>query len=86
MFVRPPASGRASAIVVAVVVVIEPGGGKPGLGQARRPEPRRRFAILEHAAAEKLQDLREEIQEHMPFHHHRSEEKKRVAKREGDGD
>lgn len=45
-----------------------------------------RLQELEHAAAEKLQDLREEIQEHMPFHHHRSEEKKRVAKREGDGD
>lgn len=44
-----------------------------------------RLQELEHAAAEKLQDLREEIQEHMPFHH-RSEEKKRVAKREGDGD
>ena len=44
-----------------------------------------RLQELEHAAAEKLQDLREEIQEHIPFTH-RSEEKKRVAKREGDGD
>ena len=44
-----------------------------------------RVRELEHAAAEKLQDLREEIQEHIPFSH-RGEEKKRVAKREGDGD
>lgn len=44
-----------------------------------------RLQELEHAAAEKLQDLREEIQEHIPFTH-RGEEKKRVAKREGDGD
>ena len=44
-----------------------------------------RLQELEHAAAEKLHDLREEIQEHIPFTH-RSEEKKRVAKREGDGD
>jgi len=40
---------------------------------------------LEQAAAEKLQDLREESQEHIPFSH-RGEEKKRIAKREGDGD
>src|SRR4026208_224997 len=44
-----------------------------------------RLKELEHAAAEKLQDLREEIQEHIPFSH-RGEEKKRIAKREGDGD
>jgi membrane protein DedA with SNARE-associated domain len=44
-----------------------------------------RVRELEHAAAEKLHDLREEIQEHIPFSH-RGEEKKRVAKREGDGD
>ncbi|HSK63337.1 MAG TPA: hypothetical protein VK893_05840, partial [Pyrinomonadaceae bacterium] len=51
-----------------------------------------RLQELEHAAAEKLHDLREEIhdlreeiQEHIPFTHHR-DEKKRVAKREGDGD
>ncbi len=44
-----------------------------------------RLQELEHAAAEKLHDLREEIQEHIPFTH-RGEEKKRVAKREGDGD
>ena len=43
-----------------------------------------RLQELEHAAAEKLQDLREEIQEQIPFTHR--EEKKRVAKREGDGD
>lgn len=45
-----------------------------------------RLQELEHAAAEKLQDLREEIQEHIPFTHHRGEEKKRAVKREGDGD
>ena len=44
-----------------------------------------RVRELEHVAAEKLHDLREEIQEHIPFSH-RGEEKKRVAKREGDGD
>lgn len=44
-----------------------------------------RLQELEHAAAEKLHDLREEIQEHIPFTHHR-DEKKRVAKHEGDGD
>jgi uncharacterized membrane protein len=43
-----------------------------------------RLQELEHAAAEKLQDLREEIQDHIPFTHR--DEKKRVAKREGDGD
>ena len=43
-----------------------------------------RLQELEHAAAEKLHDLKEEIQEHNPFH--RSEEKKRAVKREGDGD
>src|SRR5262245_27584623 len=42
-----------------------------------------RLQELEHAATEKLQDLREEIQEHIPFkQHHRSEHKKR----ESDGD
>jgi hypothetical protein len=45
-----------------------------------------RLQELEHAAAEKLHDLREEFQEHIPFKQHRSEQKKRVAKREGDGD
>lgn len=45
-----------------------------------------RFQEFEHAAAEKLQDLRQEFQEHMPFKPHRTEEKKRIAKREGDGD
>ncbi|HEU4795303.1 MAG TPA: DedA family protein [Pyrinomonadaceae bacterium] len=44
-----------------------------------------RLQELEHAAAEKLHDLREEIQEHIPFTH-RAEEKKRLQKREGDGD
>jgi hypothetical protein len=43
-----------------------------------------RLQELEHAAAEKLHDLREEIQEHIPFTNR--DEKKRVAKREGDGD
>jgi membrane protein DedA with SNARE-associated domain len=45
-----------------------------------------RLQELEHAAAEKLQDLREEFQEHIPFKQHRTEPKKRVAKGEGDGD
>src|SRR6185436_5123267 len=45
-----------------------------------------RFQELEQAAAEKLQDLRQEFQEHIPFKPHRGDEKKRVAKREGDGD
>jgi len=43
-----------------------------------------RLQELEHAAAEKLQGLKEEIQEHNPFH--RGDEKKRAVKREGDGD
>lgn len=43
-----------------------------------------RLQELEHAAAEKLHDLKEEIQEHIPFTHR--DEKKHVAKREGDGD
>ena len=42
-----------------------------------------RLQELEHAAAEKLHDLKEEIQEHNPFHR---DEKKRAVKREGDGD
>ena len=37
---------------------------------------------LEHAATEKLQDLREEIQEHIPFKQHRGEHKERKS----DGD
>lgn len=41
-----------------------------------------RLQELEHAATEKLQDLREEIQEHIPFKQHRGEHKKR----ETDGD
>jgi len=45
-----------------------------------------RFQEFEQAAAEKLQDLRQEFQEHIPFKQHRTEEKKRIAKREGDGD
>lgn len=45
-----------------------------------------RLQELEHAAAEKLQDLREEFQEHIPFKPHRGEQKKRVAKRDSDGD
>ncbi len=46
-----------------------------------------RFQEFEHAAQEKLQDLRQEFQEHIPFKH-RDEQKKRVAtKREKtDGD
>lgn len=43
-----------------------------------------RLQELEHAAAEKLHDLREEIQEHIPFTHR--DEKKRIAKREGERD
>jgi membrane protein DedA with SNARE-associated domain len=41
-----------------------------------------RLQELEHAATEKLQDLREEIQEHIPFKHHRGEHKERKS----DGD
>ena len=41
-----------------------------------------RLQELEHAATEKLQDLREEIQEHMPFKQHRGEHKERKS----DGD
>jgi membrane protein DedA with SNARE-associated domain len=41
-----------------------------------------RLHELEHAASEKLQDLREEIQEHMPFKQHRGEHKERKT----DGD
>jgi membrane protein DedA with SNARE-associated domain len=35
-----------------------------------------RLQELEHAATEKLQDLREEIQEHIPFKQHRDKERK----------
>jgi len=45
-----------------------------------------RLQELEHAVAEKLHDVREEFQEHIPFKPHRGEQKKRVAKREGEGD
>ena len=41
-----------------------------------------RLQELEHAASEKLQDLREEIQEQMPFKQHRGEHKERKS----DGD
>ena len=41
-----------------------------------------RLQELEHAASEKLHDLREEIQEHIPFKQHRADHKKR----ESDGD
>jgi hypothetical protein len=41
-----------------------------------------RLQELEHAATEKLQDLREEIQEHIPFKHQRRGDKKP----ESDGD
>ena len=41
-----------------------------------------RLQELEHAATEKLQDLREEIQEHIPFKQHRGEHKERKT----DGD
>ena len=41
-----------------------------------------RLQELEHAASEKLQDLREEIQEHIPFKQHRGEHKERKS----DGD
>lgn len=41
-----------------------------------------RVRELEHAATEKLQDLREEIQEHIPFKQHRGEHKERKT----DGD
>lgn len=43
-----------------------------------------RFQELEHAAQERLQDLRQELEEHIPF---RAEHKKHVSsKRESDGD
>jgi membrane protein DedA with SNARE-associated domain len=42
-----------------------------------------RLQELEHAAAEKFQDLREEVREHMPFKHPRQERKN---KPESDGD
>jgi membrane protein DedA with SNARE-associated domain len=45
-----------------------------------------RFQEFEQAAAEKFQDLRQEFQEHIPFKQHRGEEKKRIAKREHEGD
>ena len=41
-----------------------------------------RLQELEHAATEKLHDLREEIQEHIPFKQHRGEHKERKS----DGD
>lgn len=41
-----------------------------------------RLQELEHAASEKLHDLREEIQEHIPFKQHRGEHKERKS----DGD
>lgn len=41
-----------------------------------------RLQELEHAATEKLHDLKEEFQEHMPFKHHRRGDKKS----EGDAD
>ena len=41
-----------------------------------------RLQEFEHAATEKLQDLREEIQEHIPFKQHRGEQKERKS----DGD
>ncbi len=41
-----------------------------------------RLHEIEHAATEKLQDLREEIQEHIPFKQHRGEHKERKS----DGD
>ena len=46
-----------------------------------------RLQELEHAATEKLQDLKEEIQEHMPFKHHqrRSEQKKPEESATDDG-
>jgi nitrogen regulatory protein PII-like uncharacterized protein len=42
-----------------------------------------RLQELEHAATEKLQDLRDEVREHMPFKHQRRSEQK---KPEGEGD
>src|SRR5205085_10033236 len=45
-----------------------------------------RLQELEHAATEKLQDLRQEFQDHIPFKPHRHEPKKRVAKGERDRD
>ncbi|HEU4433313.1 MAG TPA: DedA family protein [Pyrinomonadaceae bacterium] len=47
--------------------------------EAADPE---RLHELENAATEKLQDLREELQEHMPFKQHRGEHKERKS----DGD
>jgi hypothetical protein len=47
-----------------------------------------RLQEFEHAATEKLQDLRQEFQEHIPFkQQRRAEQKKTIAgKRETDGD
>jgi hypothetical protein len=42
-----------------------------------------RLQELEHAAAEKLQDLREEVREHIPFKHPRRSDQN---KPESDGD
>jgi membrane-associated protein len=38
-----------------------------------------RLQELEHAASEKLQDLRDEVREHIPFKHHRGDQKKRES-------
>jgi len=38
-----------------------------------------RLEKFEHAATEKLQDLREELQEHIPFKQHRGEHKERKS-------
>ena len=47
-----------------------------------------RLQEFEHAATEKLQDLRQEFQEHIPFKQQRRGEQKKTAvgKRESDGD
>jgi hypothetical protein len=47
-----------------------------------------RLQEFEHAASEKLQDLRQEFQEHIPFKQQRRSEQKKpaVGKHDGDGD
>jgi hypothetical protein len=43
-----------------------------------------RFQEFEHAASEKLHDLREEIQEHIPFKHQRRAEHQKKSESDAD--
>jgi len=53
--------------------------------EAANPE---RLQEFEHAATEKLQDLRQEFQDHIPFKPQRRVDQKKhtISKSEGDGD